>query len=301
MSGRRGAAADILVLGSLVGVRPNHQGWLRVRCPFCPMEYGKADRGTSLAVRPGTGAYVCFRCHARGRVDPAMLTAHDVAGGSTPPVEEAPYLGPPEGYVPLWDRAGMTSVFLEGAREFLTGRGIGAGLWERAGIGACVSGYYSGRVVVPVRRPGGEWAGWVGRLWASGSHAAGNYAYPRGMKRGERLYNGEVLDHVSDIPVVVVEGVLDAIYCGLDSSVAVLGSPSNSHYDLLRRSRRPVCVVLDGDAWRAGWALAYKLQLDGVRAGSVRLGPRVDPDEVPAATLAAAAAGSIGRFDSVVV
>ena len=48
-----------------------------------------------------------------------------------------------------------------------------------------------------------------------------------------------------------------------------------------------------GDAWEEGWALAMRLRLHGMRAGSVRLPPRKDPDQVDPAWLRAAARASL--------
>ena len=62
--------------------------------------------------------------------------------------------------------------------------------------------------------------------------------------------------------------------------VACLGKPNEAHLALLQEARRPVVVVLDGDAWEEGEALSLRLRFEGLRAGFVRLPPKTDPDEV---------------------
>lgn len=293
-------AYDAEVVTAVAGARPNYQGWLRGRCPLCPIEYGKPDRQTSLAVHSVSGVYKCFRCGGFGRVDPDLLGGQ--VGAVLDPGEAPPYLGPPEGYTALWEPAGAWARCLEPARAFLRARGILDGLWAAAGIGATAVGRYAGRVIIPVLSRTGEWRGWVGRAWVDGAERP--YDYPWGMPRGEDLYNGRVLDVETDAPALCVEGALDAVVVGLDASSAFLGSPGgpgSEHYAALRRARRPVCIVLDGDAWRAGWALAFQLRLDGSRAGAIRLGPRVDPDEVPGGVLRAAAVESLSTWDAVEV
>jgi DNA primase len=77
----------------------------------------------------------------------------------------------------------------------------------------------------------------------------------------------------------VVEGVFDALALWPDA-VAVLGKPSDQQVDALINAKRPVVIVLDGDAWLEGKWLAARLCLRGKRAGHIRLPPGVDPDEV---------------------
>jgi DNA primase len=112
------------------------------------------------------------------------------------------------------------------------------------------------------------------------------------MKKGEVLYNAQALSLETDVPVLVVEGTLDALAHWPDS-VALLGKHGKAQVEWLLASRRPVCVVLDGDAWSEGEMLALRLSFAGVRAGSVRLEPKQDPDEVPKAELMRRALASL--------
>jgi hypothetical protein len=183
----------------------------------------------------------------------------------------------------LLDGEAASSLRLAPAFEYLERRrGLARELIEEAGIGACVSGYWSGRIIIPTLAPDtGEWMWYVGREWFDGGEKP--YLYPKGGRAGV-LYNHSALLVETETPVLVVEGCLDALACWPDA-VAVLGKPNPSQIDALVATRRPVCVVLDGDAYDDGWALAMKLRLEGQRAGSVRLPPRVDPDEVDAGAL----------------
>jgi len=83
---------------------------------------------------------------------------------------------------------------------------------------------------------------------------------------------------------MVVEGVFDALAL-YPNAVAVLGKASEAQMEALQESKRPVVIVLDGDAWQEGWAMAARLKFKGQRAGSVRLPPKLDPDEVDPAWL----------------
>jgi hypothetical protein len=262
-------------------------GWFRVHCPVCEIATGKPDKRRSLGIKPPF--YRCWKCDAKGRLPDDMLDGLDTA-----PVPEKdgppPNLGPPEGFVSLADPEGREALSLAPARDYLLGRNVGPDMWSAASIGACAFGRHYGRVIVPVLDMQGGWVGWVGRAWEK--RAEQPYLYPPGMNRGEVLYHHGALLLETDEPVIVVEGVMDAIALW-PRAVALLGKASEWQVQELLAAPRPVCVILDGDAWAEGWALAMRLRLEGQRAGSVRLGPRVDPDEVPRAWLEEQALASL--------
>jgi DNA primase len=118
------------------------------------------------------------------------------------------------------------------------------------------------------------------------------YCYPRGMNRDGLLYNAPALQEQTARPCYIVEGSLDALALWPDA-VAVLGKPLKSQLRILAAAKRPLVVALDGDAWNEGQALAWTLQSLGVRAASVRLPPKTDPDEVPRNWLDGQAAGAL--------
>jgi DNA primase len=95
------------------------------------------------------------------------------------------------------------------------------------------------------------------------------------------LFNADRLQKCEHSPILVVEGWLDAIYLW-PHAVAVLGSPSHKHLELLAQAKDDVVFVLDGDAWVKGQASAMTLRLNGKKAASVRLPPTLDPDDLPA-------------------
>lgn len=260
------------------------QKWLRVSCPFCADD-GHVDRKHSLGVSAATGWYTCFRCGTRGKLlqppDPAAAAALVEAAAPEASVEVEP---PPE-YVALASRAGRRSLSLEPAREYLLKRGVTPELWERYQIGAAADGYWSGRVIVPLlSHETGKWLGWIARLWAgpfpnAEGRAALKYLYPKDMPRGRTFWNHQALLIETKLPVMVVEGVFDALPHG-DNAIAALGKPSHLQVDWLYEARRPVAVVLDADAWRESWALAARLRFDGRDAGFVRLEGRIDPNQI---------------------
>jgi DNA primase len=141
---------------------------------------------------------------------------------------------------------------------------------------------FRNRIIIPVLDADNTtWLGYVGRTLGKSNLT---YMYKRGMFRGEILYNQKQVYIQTEEPLLVVEGTLDVAYVW-PNAVATLGTWSEAQVQILREARRPVAVVLDGDAWRKGEALSMKLKLYGVRAGFVRLPPTLDPDDVESSWL----------------
>jgi hypothetical protein len=267
---------DSLVLAAVRNARPSGGGWLRSICPFCVERTGKPDRKGAFGFNSDSKVFHCFKCGYRGKLPGGK--ARDL-----PEVERPTGLETVSSYLPLWEGDGLTALVTEDARKYLEGRSIGIDMWRAASIGAAVRGAHDGRIIIPLFGDDGEtWLGWVGRAWVK--KAERPYLYARGMPRGVLLYNHEALLCETDDPAMVVEGVFDTFPVWPDG-VAVLGKPSEPQITQLAAANRPIAVVMDGDAWMEGWALAMQLRMLGQRAGAVRLPPKKDPDEVPVSWL----------------
>lgn len=272
---------------ALTEARPSGGGeWLRAECPFCPEVVGKQDRSRAFSINRYSGWFHCFRCGTAGKLDSIEETERP-ATPSEPAIER------PEDFMALGEEPGASALVTTQARRYLATR-VPESLWAEAGIGACLRGKYTGRIIIPVLS-GEVWLGWVGRAWSKKLEKP--YIYPPGVWRGRALYNHRVLHTEGDF-VYVVEGVFDALTLW-PSAVAVLGKPSHEQVEALSLSKRPIVVVLDGDAHLEGHALALRLRRNGAVAGSVRLPPKTDPDEVPAPDLWEAGRESLGAVDAV--
>lgn len=272
------SARDALVRSAAAYARPSPSGWYRGNCPFCEAKTGKADHKQSWSILMSEGAYHCFRCGSSGRVRDwnGKEEGFDETTIVAPSIKE---LQAPEGFYTLSEEPALSSESAEPARKYLRGRGLtDEAVWADAKLGVCLSGKQAGRVIVPVLSADDEWVGWVGRVWEKKTSAL-TYVYPPGMRRGEVLYSQGILLVPSDKPVLIVEGVFDSLAFWGDSA-ALLGKPSGSQMDALVASKRPIAVVLDGDAWRDAEALAMSLRIEGQRAGCVRLPAGKDPDEM---------------------
>lgn len=265
--------------------------WRRTRCPFCPFVLSKEDRRGSLSINASSGYYECWRCKSSGwldDVDGFEGTEHRVE--LDVPVE----IKPPDGFRPIGTEPGLSAEVFDHPREYLLSRGLRPRVWRDAGIGAVRSGYYAERVVVPIfGDDDSTWLGWVGRLWRKDLPGELRYAYPKGMKRRAILFDRYLLDQDTEEPLLVVEGVMDALPF-LGRAVAVLGKPSHQHVEMLAKARRPLAISLDGDAHYEGLMLSRRLRLRGVKVGALRLPPKFDPNTVSRRGLLEAARRCIG-------
>lgn len=264
------------ILAAVIGKRPNPSGWVRVNCPVCPERIGKIDKRGSLGFRPKTGGFKCFKCGVRGRMEGKQYVLPEEADkDKSPDAVEIPK----SDFFPLWKDVGWTSESLAPAREFLFRRGFSRADMTTADVHAAVSGKYAGRVIIPHEDEHGEWWGFTSRLWVDPpKDGPPKVLYPPNMDR-TRMYNEHVLYDVTDIPVMLVEGCLDSVWY-LPLCVAALGKPTAAHFDKLQLAKRPLVIVMDGDAWEDGRALMMRLRLRGKRVGFVRLPAGEDPNSV---------------------
>jgi DNA primase len=266
--------------------RPNPKGWIRVNCPSCEQRTGKADRKRSLGFQVRSRYYHCFRCGVVGWAND-VDTGYDAALFDDD--EQVTALDPPDGFFALGDEPGLSAEACAPMRSYLVRRGVRRGLAQRTRIGACVTGRFRDRVVVPMFTDNGAWLWYVARSVLP--NPTRKYLYPSGSRRGV-IYNHPALFVETDEPVIVVEGAFDTFPFWPDAC-ALLGDVTEEQVTALAAARRPLAIVLDGDAWEKGAALAMRLRMEGARAGAVQLPPRVDPDEVPPDELRAAARASL--------
>jgi hypothetical protein len=269
---------DDQVLAAVAGKRMSSRGFMRGNCPWCVLTQGKEDRKGALSLHAPTGRWHCFRCGSAGKIQnmPADITSLAPDDVDAPEVE----IELPPGFIQLASKIARESLALRPAFDYLQDvRGVDPKVIKLAKVGACATGQFGGRVVVPMfdRHDEYKLVGWVARDWYDGGPLP--YVYASGMKRGAILYNARALDVETDEPCLVVEGTFDT-FPFWPHAVAVLGKLSGDQMSILLTAKRPLAVVMDGDAWREGEALALHLKLEGMRAGSVKLPPRVDPDEM---------------------
>lgn len=265
--------------------------WVRATCPFCPTVEGTPDKKRSFGVRRSDGYYHCFRCAIAGFIQNLDAAAPPLKVDKT---EGPQAISPPPEFKlapadPVSGSIGWWSAPDEIIREILQRRKVTPATWRDAGVGYCVAGRYGRRIVVPITDPDDArvWWGFSARTW--NPRAKLKYLYAEGMQRGRMLYNGSALRRVTNTPALIVEGVFDALPYWPDA-VACLGKPTKDQLPQLLGARRPLVVVLDGDAWRTGKALSLLLQHKRKQAAYIRLPPKTDPNDLDPTELISLAA-----------
>lgn len=262
-----------LIRVAVADAQKSTHGWYRTNCPVCVIKTGKEDKRWSMGFQPETGRYKCFRCGSGGKLaeDFSAMAAENPSEEE----EEDTTLEPPEGFMLLGEEPGLTAYSTEDAREYLLSRNVTEETWRACSIGITFDDpVHHDRIIVPILGDDDTWFGWVGRVWEPGWIL--KYRYPAGMQRGSLLWNHEALLIETDEPAMIVEGVFDGLP-HYPYAVACLGKPSHGQIGALLAARRPLVVVLDGDAWMEAEALSLRLKFEGKRASFLRLPPRRDP------------------------
>lgn len=251
---------QVIQRAASLGIRgPSSRGEYKVCCPFCPSKIGRVDTLYKLQLNKAKGVYYCYRCESKGRTNLDWIAGPVVVDQSERPI---PVL-PPEfvGFV-----GNEASVALAPYRTYLQKRN----LWEASltiKAGACLTGKYAGRVIVPHRLKrftdlGEEVVvGFAARAIMKGVEP--RYLYPPGMDRKTHLF-GEAFPLTEDL--WIVEGPLDALAL-YPEAVACFGKAvTDEQMDLvvsMAKMHREIIVCLDGDAWEEGRILSVQLYLRG--------------------------------------
>lgn len=262
---------DDAVKTAIRGLRPARSGWGRTNCPFCASRIRKADGRNSFAFYFVSGFFKCFRCAIKGRLGGYVTDYKD---------DDFTHEGFHSKNAPDWFMSSTSPDALGSSAcaqgiKYAESRGFDFAIRSATGLGLCVTGKYAESIVVPHRSSDGDWWGFSARKWFK--KCSDPYRYPDGMTR-ERLFNDQVLAVDTDDPVLLVEGVLDGLLYWPDC-LGGLGKPIEDHVVVLKTARRPIAVVLDGDAWREGERFMMRLRMEGLTAGAVRMPPGRDPND----------------------
>lgn len=239
---------------------------------MCVSVKGSEDNKRSFGLKVDSGRWHCFRCGSFGRVGDGGPEPEQSVVELLPSIE----MSLPDDFLLLSEEPALSSQICRPAYEYLERRGVSGEAIRLAGIGVSFNGKYAQRIIIPVNS-GGSLRGFVARAWTKVASSP-RYLYPAGMQRAQLIYNADALCVETRRPLLIVEGVFDSLPF-LHDAVALLGKPSEGQISQLIVAKRPLVVVLDGDAWREGMALALRLRFEGAEAGFIRLPPDTDPAE----------------------
>ena len=250
-------------------------------CPFCNHHKKK------MSVNFSINSFKCWVCDARGkniyrlvrkfgnyqqrqkylelqgRLD---LTEFDDIFNELNDVEEKQRVDLPPEFVSLCNK--HLPLKSQTALEYLRGRGIGKGEILKWKMGYCSKGKYGGRVIIPSFNNDGSCNYFIARSYVGHSRRYLNPPCGRDI-----IFNELNIDW--DEPVIIVEGVYDAIVAG-DNAIPILGSTLREDSKLFQAIAihdTPVYIALDPDAEKkAQWMIRslkkYDLEIKKLNIGS---------------------------------
>jgi hypothetical protein len=199
----------------------------RYLCPFCGDGKPKNAAHRSLSLNMESGAYVCYRCEARGKLrdyweERSTLSRRDRERAKLkkafelPPVSGSATINDPAGAPPDWKKHLRHLAPLQGTpgADYLIGRSLSVELCHAAGVRFCGDWLGRAAVVFPIRNQAGVLVAAQGRYIDGRNDPKARTVGPK--KRGAFITAG-----VWESPAVIAtEAPLDAL------SVASAGYPA---------------------------------------------------------------------------
>ena len=177
----------------------------------------------------------------------------------------------PSEYIPLWKAS--TSVIRKHALSYLTRRGVSSAEILKYQMGYCEEGIYKHKIIVPSYDENGMLNYFVGRSFYDTSFKHKNPDVSKDVVGFELFVNW-------DLPIVICEGVFDAIAVRMNSIPLFGKSPqSELQKKILGRGVKSVYLALDSDAFKNSLRFAESLMNNGVDVHIVELKDS-DPSEL---------------------
>lgn len=179
---------------------------------------------------------------------------------------------------------------------YLTERAFDETVLRKYGLGLARRGYLKGYVAIPIwDHPRGEFpVGYLGR-WPGEDFDADDdrpkYRWPPKFPKQKFLFGLSVaMQETEELPLLVVEGVFDALRCvqnGYPATVAIFGSSlSNEQTELLVATGRNIVLMFDGDeAGRTGLRKAAAMLMPRTFVRAVKLPDGAQPDDLESTAL----------------
>ena len=169
----------------------------------------------------------------------------------------------PKEYIPLWKPS--TSVIRKHALSYLTRRGVTSAEVLKYQIGYCEEGIYKHKIIVPSYNENGMLNYFVGRSFYDTTFKHKNPDVSKDVVGFEMFVNW-------DLPIVICEGVFDAIAVRMNSIPLFGKSPqSELRKKIISKGVKSVYLALDSDAFKNSLRFAESLMNNGVGVHIVEL------------------------------
>ena len=252
-------------------------------CPFC--NHRKPKLEINMATNEeGQNPWECWVCQTRGRTIRSLLkqlkTPREQAAeilkylpkGTTIEYKGLSIIELPKEFQPLYS-ASTTSVVANLVKKYLYERGLTDNDFIKYGIGYTTTGEYGGRVIIPSYSGSNQLNFFVARTYD------GNYFKYKNPEASKDIIFFENLINW-DTPIILCEGVFDAIAIRRNAIPLLGKSVSNSLYKKIITSRlKDIYIALDTDAQDKALTIAEKFLNEGKRVFLINL-PDKDPSEM---------------------
>jgi len=252
-------------------------------CPFC--NHRKPKLEINMATNEeGQNPWECWVCQTRGRTIRSLLkqlkTPREQAAeilkylpkGTTIEYKGLSIIELPKEFQPLYS-ASTTSVVANLVKKYLYERGLTDNDFIKYGIGYITTGEYGGRVIIPSYSGSNQLNFFVARTYD------GNYFKYKNPEASKDIIFFENLINW-DTPIILCEGVFDAIAIRRNAIPLLGKSVSNSLYKKIITSRlKDIYIALDTDAQDKALTIAEKFLNEGKRVFLINL-PDKDPSQM---------------------
>jgi len=185
--------------------------------------------------------------------------------------EESKVVQLPSEYIPLWKHS--TSVVRKHALSYLDRRGLSSAEILKYQIGYCEEGIYKHKIIVPSYDENGMLNYFVGRSFYDTTFKHKNPDVSKDVVGFEMFVNW-------DLPIVICEGVFDAIAVRMNSIPLFGKSPqSELQKKIINKGVKNVYLALDSDAFKNAIRFAETLMNNGVNVHIVELNES-DPSDM---------------------
>ena len=169
----------------------------------------------------------------------------------------------PKEYIPLWKPS--TSVIRKHALSYLDRRGVSSAEVLKYQMGYCEEGPYKHKIIVPSYNENGMLNYFVGRSFYDTAFKHKNPEVSKDVVGFEMFVNW-------DLPIVICEGVFDAIAVRMNSIPLFGKSPqSELQKKIISKGVKSVYLALDSDAFKNSLRFAESLMNNGVGVHIVEL------------------------------
>jgi len=280
--------AKLHFITSIFGPGVVNKGAVAVTCPKCSKDNPEKKK---LIIQLDSGLHHCWVCELKGKTltftvkkyAPEKLDMYlrifESGDYDSAPVEEVKEkIELPTDFVPLGPASDSLDPDVQASREYCLSRGLTErDIWYFK-LGACSSGKYRRRVIMPSFDADGE----LNYITARSIDPDSKYKYMNSKAEKKSLIFNEInIDWKKEL--TIVEGPFDLVKCDRNS-VTLLGSGLNEGYELFKKivsNMTPVVLALDPDAIDKSQKICARLYSYGVRVRVMNVSPFKDVGEMP--------------------